>query len=83
RTEIKSIPRPSANLKHTYPQLKNPQIYFNNMHIPPYQQPNPFNHHPLPSPKLLFHKPQIFKLRQQTPQIPYSILPLNLYFNHP
>ncbi|WP_398574567.1 SsrA-binding protein, partial [Staphylococcus epidermidis] len=61
-TQIKSIPPPTPNLKHTFPQLTPAQIYLNNIHIPPYQQPNPFNHHPLPTPKLLFHKKQIQKL---------------------
>ncbi|WP_186306050.1 SsrA-binding protein, partial [Staphylococcus epidermidis] len=67
----------------TFAQLTPPQIYLNNIHIPPYQQANPFNHHPLPTPKLLFHKKQIQKLPHPTPQIPYSIIPFNLYLKHP
>ncbi|WP_391558176.1 SsrA-binding protein, partial [Staphylococcus saprophyticus] len=74
-TQIKSSPPPSPNLKHTYPQLNRRHMFLNNIHIPPYQQPNTFNHHPPRSPNLLLHKPQIPNLPHRTRQVAYSILP--------
>ena len=49
-TEIKSIRRGSANLKDSYAQVKNGEMYLNNMHIAPYEG-NRFNHDPLRSRK--------------------------------
>ena len=74
-TEIKSIRRGSAN-------LKNCEMYLNNMHIAPYEEGNRFNHDPLRSRKLLLHKREIFKLGEQTREIGYSIVPLKLYLKH-
>lgn len=42
-TEIKSIRRGSANLKDSYAQVKNGEMYLNNMHIAPYEEGNRFN----------------------------------------
>ena len=80
-TEIKSIRRGSANLKDSYAQVKNGEMYLNNMHIAPYEEGNRFNHDPLRSRKLL-HKREIIKLGDQTREIGYSIVPLKLYLKH-
>jgi len=81
-TEIKSIRRGSANLKDSYAQVKNGEMYLNNMHIAPYEEGNRFNHDPLRSRKLLLHKREIIKLGDQTREIGYSIVPLKLYLKH-
>ncbi len=41
-TEIKSIRRGSANLKDSYAQVKNGEMYLINMHIAPYEEGNRF-----------------------------------------
>ncbi|SUK37210.1 tmRNA-binding protein SmpB [Staphylococcus aureus] len=80
--KIKSIRRGSANLKDSYAQVKNGEMYLNNMHIAPYEEGNRFNHDPLRSRKLLLHKREIIKLGDQTREIGYSIVPLKLYLKH-
>ena len=81
-TEIKSIRRGGANLKDSYAQVKNGEMYLNNMHIAPYEEGNRFNHDPLRSRKILLHKREIIKLGDQTREIGYSIVPLKLYLKH-
>ena len=58
-TEIKSIRRGSANLKDSFAQVKNGEIYVHNMHIAPYEEGNRFNHDPLRPRKLLLHKEKL------------------------
>ena len=81
-TEIKSIRRGSANLKDSFAQVKNGEIYVHNMHIAPCEEGNRFNHDPLRPRKLLLHKREIEKLGTRTREIGYSIIPLKLYLKH-
>ncbi|WP_144685016.1 SsrA-binding protein, partial [Bacillus altitudinis] len=82
-TQIKSIPPRKLNLKHSFPKIQPPQLFLHNMHLTPYQHPNPYNHHPLTTTNLLLHPKQITKLIPATNEQPYSLLPIKLYFKNP
>lgn len=78
-TEVKSLRQGKANLKDSYAEIKNGEIYLRNMHISPYEQGNIYNKDPLRARKLLLHKDQINKIDLFTAQKGYTLVPLSLY----
>ena len=80
-TEIKSIRSGKVNLKDSYANIKNGEVYIYGMHISPYEHGNIYNKDPLRTRKLLLNKRQINKLIGLTKQKGYSLVPLSLYFN--
>ncbi|MBU5486025.1 SsrA-binding protein SmpB [Clostridium sp. MSJ-11] len=81
-TEVKSIRAGKANLKDSYADIKNGEIFVCNMHVSPYEQGNIFNKDPLRERKLLLHKSEIFKLTGFTAQQGYTLIPLSLYLKN-
>ncbi len=81
-TEVKSIRAGKANLKDSYADVKNGEIFVRNMHISHYEQGNIFNTDPLRSRKLLLHKEQINKLAAFTAQKGFTLVPLSLYLKN-
>ena len=79
-TEIKSIRKGSANLKDTYARIKNDEVYLLNMFIAKYDEGNRFNHEETRSRKLLLHKKEIMKLKEEVKLQGVSLIPLKLYF---
>ncbi|NLM35020.1 MAG: SsrA-binding protein SmpB, partial [Clostridiales bacterium] len=61
-TEVKSIRQGKANLKDSYADIRNSEVFVKNMHISPYEQGNIFNVDPLRERKLLLHASEIRKL---------------------
>jgi SsrA-binding protein len=81
-TEVKSIREGKANLKDSYADIMNGEIYVKNMHISPYEKGNIFNKDPLRTRKLLLHKSEISKLLGYTAQKGYTLVPMSLYLKH-
>lgn len=79
-TEIKSIRNGKANLKDSYANIKNGEVFVYGMHISPYEHGNIFNQDPLRARKLLLNKKEINKLIGLINQKGYSLIPLNMYF---
>ena len=79
-TEIKSIRNGKANLKDSYANIKNGEVFVYGMHISPYEHGNIFNKDPLRSRKLLLNEKEINKLIGLINQKGYSLIPLNMYF---
>ena len=79
-TEVKSIRAGQMNLKDSYAQVKNGELYLYGMHISPYEHGNVFNHDPFRTRKLLVHKREIRKLASEQQLSGYSLIPLNMYF---
>lgn len=79
-TEIKSIRNGKINLKDTYAQIKNGEIFVIGMHISPYEHGNIFNKDPLRNRKLLLNKREINKIIGLATKKGYSLIPLSLYF---
>lgn len=78
-TEVKSIRAGKANLKDSYADVRNGEIFVRNMHISPYEKGNIFNRDPLRDRKLLLHKEEITKLAGFISQKGYTLIPLSLY----
>ena len=79
-TEVKSLRAGKANLKDSYGEIKNGEIWVQNMHVSPYEQGNIFNHDPLRPRKLLMHKAEIVKLFSKTREKGFTLVPLKIYF---
>ncbi|MBV7273178.1 SsrA-binding protein SmpB [Clostridium thailandense] len=78
-TEVKSIRAGKANLKDSYAEIRNGEIFVCNMHISPYEKGNIFNRDPLRARRLLLHKKEISRLLGYTTQQGYTLIPLSLY----
>ncbi len=80
-TEVKSIRAGNVNLKDSYCDIKDGEIFVVGMHISPYEHGNIFNRDPLRRRRLLMHKREILKLHGQVAQKGFSLIPLSLYFS--
>ncbi|KOA20736.1 SsrA-binding protein [Clostridium homopropionicum DSM 5847] len=78
-TEVKSIRGGKANLKDSYAQVRNGEIFLCNMHVSPYEKGNIFNKDPLRERKLLLHKSQINTLLGYSTRDGYTLIPVSLY----
>ena len=78
-TEVKVVRNGEAGLAGAYAQVKNGQLYLNQVRIPPYAFGNRFNHDSLRTRRLLMHKREILKLQAQSEQKGLSLIPLRMY----
>lgn len=81
-TEVKSIRAGRANLKDSYAEVRNGEVYVRNMHVSPYEKGNIFNKDPLRDRKLLLHREEIMKLTGYIAQKGYTLVPLSLYLKN-
>lgn len=80
-TEVKSVRAGQVNLKDSYCQITDGELFVNLMHISPYEKGNIFNRDPLRSRKLLMHKKEILKLLGLTQRDGYTLIPLDMHFS--
>ena len=80
-TEVKSIRAGQVNLKDSWCDIKNGEIFVQGMHISPYEKGNIFNRDPLRVRRLLMHKREIMKLNAAIQQQGMTLVPLELYFS--
>ena len=81
-TEIKSIRNGKVNLKDSYAEIKNGEVFICSMHISPYEQGNIFNKDPMRNRKLLLNKREILRLTGLIKQKGYTLVPISLYFKN-
>ena len=79
-TEVKSLRAGNVNLKDSYCEVEDGELFALGMHISPYEQGNIFNKDPLRPKKLLMHKREIMKLTGLVSREGYTLVPLSLYF---
>lgn len=79
-TEVKSLRAGNVNLKDSYCEVDEGELFALGMHISPYEQGNIFNKDPLRPKKLLMHKREIMKLTGLVSREGYTLVPLSLYF---
>lgn len=79
-TEIKSIRNGKVNLKDSYANIKNSELFIYGLHISPYEHGNIYNKDPLRTRKLLINRKEINKLIGLIKQKGYSLIPISLYF---
>lgn len=79
-TEVKSIRCGGVNLKDSWCEISDYQIYVNGMHISPYEKGNIFNRDPRRTRRLLIHKSEIRRLFDKVRQDGLTLIPLKLYY---
>lgn len=79
-TEIKSIRQGKINLKDSWCNIVDGEIFINGMHVSPYDHGNIFNRDPMRVRKLLMHKKEINRLFGTVKQDGLSLIPLSVYF---
>ena len=81
-TEVKSIRAGKLNLKDSFCNVRNGELFILNMHIAPYENGNIFNQDPVRTRRLLMHKREIMRLGARAAQDGLTIIPLNVYFKN-
>lgn len=81
-TEVKSLRQGTVNLKDSWCDISNGEIWIKQMHISPYEKGNIFNRDPIRLRKLLMHKKEIMKLYGTLKQEGLTLVPLSLYFKN-
>ena len=83
-TEIKSIRKGSVDLRDSFVTIKDNEAYVLNMYVAKYDEGNRFNHDERRTRKLLLHKSEIKKLKEDRQEDGISIIPLKVYIkkNH-
>lgn len=79
-TEVKSLRAGTVNLKDSWVEWENGEMYVLGMHVSPYEKGNIFNRDPIRKRKLLMHKQEIRNFHEQQKLQGYALIPLQLYF---
>lgn len=79
-TEVKSVRLGRINLKDSWAQVRNGEMWAEGIHISPYEQGNIFNRDPIRPKKLLMHRTEIRKLNSLVMRQGYTLIPLEAYF---
>ncbi len=80
-TEVKSIRMGRVNIKESYAQVTNGEVFVHGMHISSYEMGNRFNVDPIRPRKLLLHKREINRLIGYIQQKGLTIVPLKIYIS--
>ncbi len=81
-TEVKSIREGKMNLKDSYVQIKDGEMWLVGVHISPYEQGNRSNKDPMRTRKLLMHKREIIRLYSIIKQEGLTLVPTKCYFSN-
>ena len=81
-TEVKALREGRGNMKDSYAQVKNGEVFVYDMHISPYSHGNRSNHISLRVRKLLLHKREIKKLYGKANERGLTLIPLKMYFKN-
>ncbi len=79
-TEVKSIRQGAVNLKDSFCQVKDGELWLYGLHISPYEKGNIFNKDPRRTRKLLMHRREILRLPSSVQRDGLTLVPLSLYF---
>ena len=82
-TEVKSLRGGRVNLRDSWCDVVNGELFLKGMHISPYEQGNIFNREPVRPRKLLMHRREINRLIGLVAQQGFTLIPLSLYFKGP
>jgi SsrA-binding protein len=78
-TEIKSVRVGRVNLRDSYVQVKNGELWLIDTHIAPYEQAGHSSHEPKRPRKLLMRRREINWLEGKVQEKGYTLVPLRLY----
>ena len=80
-TEVKSLRMGGCNLKDSYAQVKNGELFLIGMHISPLTSASTHNtHDPVRTRKLLLHEREISRLIGKVERAGYALVPIDLHF---
>ena len=79
-TEVKSLLLGQCSVKEAWVEIRNGEVFINQMHINPYEKGNIFNKDPLRVRKLLMHKSEIRRLVGKIKEKGLTLVPLQVYF---
>ena len=79
-TEVKSLRQGRVNLKDSWCNIVDGEMFVNAMHISPYEHGNIWGKDPMRVRRLLMHKREINKIFGLLQQKGYSLIPLSIYF---
>jgi SsrA-binding protein len=82
-SEVKSLRDGGVQLKDAYAEVKDGEVWLQNMHVAPYKPAARENHEPERPRKLLLHKRQIERLIGQTAERGLTLIPTRVYFKGP
>ncbi len=78
-TEVKSIRRGKVNIRDSYINIRQGEMWLLNTHVSPYEEGNRFNVDPLRKRRLLMHKQEIRVLEQKVRLDGLTLVPLRVY----
>ena len=81
-TEIKSVRAGSVNLRDSYAQVRNGEMWLMNVHIAPYEPASRQNADPYRDRKLLMHRGEIMRLMGRVQEKGLTLVPLRMYLKH-
>lgn len=79
-SEVKSLRAAQVQLKDAYADLRDGELWLENMHIAPYQFAAVGAHDPERSRKLLVHRREINRLIGKVNELGLTLIPLQIYF---
>lgn len=81
-TEVKSLRAGQVNLRDSWCDISDGELFIKQMHISPYEKGNIFNRDPMRARRLLMHKREILALFGKMQRDGYTLIPLSLYFKN-
>ena len=81
-TEVKSLRDGGGNIRESYAQLRDGEVYLVGANIAPYRQGSDANHEPVRDRKLLLHRREIDQLGVKVAQRGMTLVPLALYLTN-
>ena len=78
-TEVKSVRAGSVNLKESWCEIKQGELWLIGAHISPYEKGNIYNKDPLRERRLLMHKREIMRLFGKVKLEGLTLIPLSVY----
>jgi len=81
-SEVKSMRQKKVSLVDSYGVIKSNEVFLINMRVEPYLHGHHFNHEPVRTRKLLFHKKEIGRLKSKLAEKGWALIPLKIYFKN-
>lgn len=78
-SEVKSIRNGKANIKESYADIRDGEVFLIGAHISPYEQAGRFNHDPIRDRKLLLKANEIKRLSGKVREKGLTLVPLRLH----
>jgi SsrA-binding protein len=82
-SEVKSLRNGGVQLKDAYAEVRDGEVWLQNMHVAPYKPAARENHEPERPRKLLMHRSEIERLIGKTAEKGLTLVPTRVYFKGP